>query len=158
VICPACHKGETGVIDSRETEEGEIRRRRECPRCQFRFTTYESPFLDFPMVVKKDGRREKFDRRKIVTGIEKACEKRPIPAKEIDDLVDRLERRLLESGLREVTSREIGEMVMENLKKMDKVAYIRFASVYREFQDPAEFAKLVKRVKEPKKIRSASGK
>jgi len=152
MICPSCHQGETDVIDSRETEAGEIRRRRECKRCGYRFTTYESPFLDFPAVVKKDGRREKFQRRKIVTGIEKATEKRPVTAKEIDELVERIERRLLESGLREVTSREIGELVMEGLKKLDKVAYIRFASVYRSFQDPSEFAK------EAKKIRSASDK
>ena len=152
MICPSCHQGETDVIDSRETEDGEIRRRRECQRCGYRFTTYESPFLDFPAVVKKDGRREKFERGKIVTGIEKASEKRPVTAKEIDGLVERIERRLLESGMREVTSREIGELVMEGLKKLDKVAYIRFASVYRAFQDPSEFAK------EAKKIRSASDK
>lgn len=149
--CPSCHKGETEVIDSRETEEGEIRRRRECTRCGYRFTTYEAPFLDFPMVAKKDGRREKFDRRKIVHGIEKAAEKRPISAVQVDELIDRIERRLLESGMREVTSREIGEMVMDGLKKLDKVAYIRFASVYRAFTDPSEFAK------EARKMRSASG-
>lgn len=152
MICPSCHKGETEVIDSRETEDGEIRRRRECPRCGFRFTTYEAPYLDFPIVVKKDGRREKFERKKIIAGIEKAAEKRPVTAKDIDDMVEKIERRLLESGLREVTSREIGEMVMEGLKKLDKVAYIRFASVYRAFADPSEFAK------EAKKMRFASGK
>lgn len=150
--CPSCHKGETEVIDSRETEDGEIRRRRECTRCGFRFTTYEAPYLDYPMVVKKDGSRQKFDRRKIVSGIEKAAEKRPVTASQIDEVVDKIERRLLESGLREVTSREIGELVMEGLKRLDKVAYIRFASVYRAFQDPSEFEK------EIKKIRSASGK
>jgi transcriptional repressor NrdR len=158
MTCPSCHKGETVVVDSRETEEGEIRRRRECERCGYRFTTYEAPYLDFPIVVKKDGSRQKFERKKIVEGILKACEKRPVTAVQIDELVDRVERRLLESGLREVTSREIGEMVMEGLKKLDKVAYIRFASVYRSFQDPTEFAKLVRRVKEVKKVRSDSGK
>lgn len=150
--CPSCHKGETEVIDSREAEEGEIRRRRECARCDYRFTTYEAPFLDYPMVAKKDGRREKFDRQKIVNGITKATEKRPVTAAHIDRLVDKIERKLLESGMREVTSREIGEMVVEGLKKLDKVAYIRFASVYRAFTDPSEFAK------EAQKMRSASEK
>jgi len=148
--CPSCHQGETDVIDSREAEDGDIRRRRECKRCGFRFTTYETPFLDYPAVVKKDGRREKFDRKKIVSGIEKATEKRPVTGKEIDELVERIERRLLESGLREVTSREIGELVMEGLKKLDKVAYIRFASVYRAFQDPGEFATEAKKIRSPR--------
>ena len=138
--CPFCHDLENRVVDSRLGKDGEaIRRRRHCEHCGRRFTTYERVEESLPMVVKKDGRREPYERVKVVAGLKRACEKRPISIDTIEALVDRLERQLQESGDREVTSREIGEAVMRELHELDGVAYVRFASVYRSFRDVHEF-------------------
>jgi transcriptional repressor NrdR len=138
--CPFCRALENRVVDSRLGKEGDaVRRRRHCERCGRRFTTYERAEEALPMVVKKDGRREPFDRGKIVNGLKRACEKRPISVETIEALVDRIERQLQETGDREVTSRAIGEAVMRALHELDAVAYVRFASVYRSFRDVHEF-------------------
>ena len=138
--CPFCGEMEDRVIDSRVSREGDvIRRRRECVACTRRFTTYERVEEMLPLVVKKDGRRETFDRVKILTGLKKACEKRPVPADSLERIVDRIEARLQEEGRKEVPSREIGEAVMAELQALDAVAYVRFASVYREFRGVDEF-------------------
>ncbi|GAB4261049.1 transcriptional regulator NrdR [Deferrisoma sp.] len=138
--CPFCGEQEDRVIDSRVSREGEvIRRRRECVACGRRFTTYERVEDMLPLVVKKDGRRESFDRLKILAGIKKACEKRPVSADSLERIVDRIEARLQEEGRKEVPSREIGEAVMAELQALDPVAYVRFASVYREFRGVDEF-------------------
>jgi len=121
-----------------------IRRRRECANCQRRFTTYERVEETLPLVIKKDGRREAFDRGKILAGLHKACEKRPISVEVLEKLVDRVEQRLEEAGEREVDSREIGEQIMAELQNLDEVAYVRFASVYRSFKDVNEFMNEVK--------------
>jgi transcriptional repressor NrdR len=121
-----------------------IRRRRECANCQRRFTTYERVEETLPLVIKKDGRREAFDRGKILAGLHKACEKRPISVEVLEKLVDRVEQRLEEAGEREVPSQEIGEQIMEELQDLDEVAYVRFASVYRSFKDVNEFMNEVK--------------
>jgi transcriptional repressor NrdR len=128
------------VVDSREASSGDlIRRRRECLKCRRRFTTYER-IDEIPyMIIKKDGRRERFDRQKLLQGLLKACEKRPIPIPKIEALVEEVEAFVHESANRERTSREIGEMLMARLKKQDKVAYVRFASVYMDFKDVKEF-------------------
>ncbi len=138
--CPFCQHLDNKVIDSRLARDGDvIRRRRECLRCEKRFTTYERIEEVMPQVVKKDGRREPFDRQKIVAGIQRACEKRPVSADAIEDVVRRIEAELQESGEREVPSSRIGERVMAALKALDEVAYVRFASVYRRFQDLNDF-------------------
>ncbi len=143
--CPFCGHSEDKVIDSREGKEGAvIRRRRECLKCLKRFTSYERIEEAMPVVIKKDGRREEFDRRKILHGLEKACEKRPISVESREAAVDSIEKKLLSSGAREVPSSQIGEELMAALKELDKVAYVRFASVYREFQDVNEFMQEVK--------------
>jgi len=121
-----------------------IRRRRECANCQRRFTTYERVEETLPLVIKKDGRREAFDRGKILAGLHKACEKRPISVEVLEKLVDRVEQRLEEAGEREIPSREIGEQIMGELQNLDEVAYVRFASVYRSFKDVNEFMNEVK--------------
>jgi transcriptional repressor NrdR len=128
------------VVDSRESKEGDaIRRRRECLACERRFTTYER-IDEIPyMVVKKDGRREKFDRQKVLTGLLKACEKRPVPMGRLAEIVDEAEARLLDSPEREIATTAIGELLMERLRALDKIAYVRFASVYRDFQDEEAF-------------------
>jgi len=138
--CPFCGHMEDKVIDSRESKEGElIRRRRECLKCERRFTTYER-IDEIPyMVVKKDGRREKFDRQKVMNGLLKACEKRPISMSKLADIIDGVEGRLAESPERELSTTEIGEMLMDSLSSLDKIAYVRFASVYRDFQDVEAF-------------------
>ena len=137
------------VIDSRLSKEGDlIRRRRECAHCQRRFTTYERVEETLPLVIKKDGRREVFDRGKILNGLQKACEKRPISVTVLEKLVERIEQRLQESGEREVLSREIGEQIMQELQSLDEVAYVRFASVYRSFKDVNEFMNEVKELLE----------
>jgi len=131
---------EDRVVDSREAQEGQAtRRRRECLGCARRFTTYERIDEVQPSVVKKDGRREPFDRQKIVEGLTRACQKRPVSAEQIEELVSSVERQLQELGEREVRSTAIGEAVMERLKALDPVAYVRFASVYRAFRDVGEF-------------------
>jgi transcriptional repressor NrdR len=140
VICPFCGHREDRVIDSRESKEGDlVRRRRECLKCQRRFTTYErSDEIPF-MVVKRDGRREKFDRQKVLEGLLKACEKRPVPMAKLAEAVDEVETRLADSPERELPTTVIGETLMERLKLLDKIAYVRFASVYRDFQDVEAF-------------------
>jgi len=147
--CPFCENQDTKVIDSRPTEEGQaIRRRRECDKCIKRFTTYEKIEQMLLMVVKKDGRREAFDRDKVLSGIVKACEKRHVPMAEIEKVVDGIERGLTNTMEKEIESKFIGELIMEHLKKIDEVAYVRFASVYRQFTDAntfvAEIEKLFK--------------
>ena len=138
--CPFCHDLENHVIDSRLTKDGGvIRRRREFLHCQRRFTTYERVEEMLPMVVKKDGRREVFDRQKIVSGLRKACEKRPVSIAAIEQVADRVEQSLQERGDKEIPSSVIGEAIMRELHKLDKVAYVRFASVYRSFKDVGEF-------------------
>jgi transcriptional repressor NrdR len=138
--CPFCGNPDSKVVDSRPDKGGAtIRRRRECEQCAKRFTTHERIEEMLPLVCKKDGRREPFDRMKIIAGIKKACEKRPIPMDEIERLVDRLEGKLQESSEREVSTTTIGEWVMKELHGMDEVAYVRFASVYRSFRDINEF-------------------
>ncbi|MGH9795692.1 MAG: transcriptional regulator NrdR [Candidatus Acidiferrales bacterium] len=138
--CPFCGHLDDKVIDSREGRTGDtIRRRRECLKCQRRFTTYER-IDEIPyMVVKKDGRRERFDRQKLLQGLLKACEKRPVPTAKLESLVDEVERAVMEAQDREVTTTEIGNLLMQRLRKLDKVAYVRFASVYSDFKDIREF-------------------
>ncbi len=146
--CPWCAHAEDRVVDSREAQEGQVtRRRRECLGCGRRFTTYERVEDVLPQVVKKDGRREAFDRRKIVEGLQRACQKRPVSREQIDDLVSAVERRAQELGEREVRSEVIGEAVMERLRDLDPVAYVRFASVYRRFEDVDAFVKELHRLK-----------
>lgn len=138
--CPFCDGIEDKVVDSRMAKEGEvIRRRRECLSCKRRYTTYERVEDCLPMVVKKDGRREPFDRLKILSGIKKACEKRPISTATIEAVTDQVEKHLQELGETEIPSRIIGEEVMRQLHQLDQVAYVRFASVYREFKDIDQF-------------------
>jgi len=140
VRCPFCGHVEDKVVDSREAKVGDtIRRRRQCGKCRRRFTTYER-IDEIPyMVVKKDGRREKFDRQKVLTGLLKACEKRPVPMSKLETLVNEIEAYVAESPDRERPVAELGELVMNRLKKLDKVAYVRFASVYQDFKDVREF-------------------
>ncbi|NLP31210.1 MAG: transcriptional repressor NrdR [Clostridiales bacterium] len=139
--CPFCEANDTRVIDSRPTEEGQaIRRRRECDNCTKRFTTYEKVEQVYFMVVKKDGSREAFDRNKVLNGIIKACEKRPVPLAEIERIVNEIERYLNNMMEKEVESKVIGELIMDHLKELDEVAYVRFASVYRQFTDVNTFA------------------
>lgn len=138
--CPFCGSHKDRVVDSRESKEGSvIRRRRQCRHCGRRFTSYEKIETVPYMVVKKRGQRERFDRSKILKGLLKACEKRPIPGQRVEQLVEEVERRLLETPDRELTSGEIGQYLMKQLRQVDKVAYLRFASVYLEFTDVREF-------------------
>jgi transcriptional repressor NrdR len=138
--CPFCENLDTRVIDSRPTEEGHaIRRRRECDSCSKRFTTYEKVEEMIFMVIKKDGSREAFDRNKVMNGIIKACEKRPVSIADIEKIVDDIERGLNNMMEKEVESKLIGEVIMEHLKDLDEVAYVRFASVYRQFKDVNTF-------------------
>jgi transcriptional repressor NrdR len=140
MTCPFCGHKEDRVIDSRESKEGDsIRRRRQCLACERRFTTYERTDEIPYMVVKKDGRREKFDRQKVLNGLLKACEKRPVPMGKLAGLVDEVEARLADSPDRELSTTEVGEMLMDRLQSLDKIAYVRFASVYRDFQDVEAF-------------------
>ena len=138
--CPFCGGLDDRVVDSRESREGQvIRRRRECAACGRRFTSYET-IEEIPyVVVKKDGRRESFDRKKLRAGLVKACEKRPVPPSKLDAIVDEIENRLHDSEEREMATSAIGSLVMERLRELDKVAYVRFASVYRKFEDVDEF-------------------
>jgi transcriptional repressor NrdR len=140
--CPFCDHSESKVIDSRESKNGlNIRRRRECLSCQRRFTTYEK-IEEIPyMVIKKDGKRQRFDSQKLLQGLLKACEKRPVPLSELEKTVEEIEAMLQERPEKEIAASEIGRFVMERLKVLDKVAYVRFASVYREFKDVLEFKK-----------------
>jgi len=142
--CPYCHNQETKVTDSRDTGSLSIRRRRECLKCGKRFTTYEYIELQPIFVIKKDGRREKFDRNKIKNGIVKALEKRPVGHEKIEETIDMVEEKIRRNGSEEIESKLIGEYVMEVLKKIDHVAYIRFASVYRSFADVSSFEEEIK--------------
>jgi transcriptional repressor NrdR len=138
--CPFCGHLNDKVIDSRESKEGDaIRRRRQCLSCERRFTTYERIDEVPYMVVKKDGRREKFDRQKVLNGLLKACEKRPVSMGKLSEMVERVEAQVTDSMDREISTTDIGEMLMEALKNLDKIAYVRFASVYRDFQDEEAF-------------------
>ena len=145
--CPFCSHAETQVVETRISEDGDfIRRRRQCGACEKRFTTYERADVSYPVVVKKDGRRIDFDQSKIVGSMKLALRKRPVSTEQIDGAVERIQEKLLTSGLREVSSTRIGELVMRELKKLDKVAYVRFASVYRSFEDIDDFKTLVNEV------------
>jgi transcriptional repressor NrdR len=140
MTCPFCGHKEDRVIDSRESKEGDvIRRRRQCLGCERRFTTYERSDEIPYMAVKKDGRREKFDRQKVLNGLLKACEKRPVAMAKLAEVVDAVEAKLSDNPDREITTTEIGEMLMDRLRGLDKIAYVRFASVYRDFQDVEAF-------------------
>ena len=155
MTCPFCAYREDKVIDSRESKEGDsIRRRRQCLSCDRRFTTYEK-IDEIPyMIIKKDGRREKFDRQKILNGLIKAAEKRPIPMIRLAAIVDKVELKLSDSAERELSTTEVGEMLMEELRTLDKIAYVRFASVYRNFDDEEAFLSELKeliRAKRPEK-------
>jgi transcriptional repressor NrdR len=140
VKCPFCGTDDTQVVDSRVNDEGNsIRRRRRCSECDKRFTTYESVELTFPQVVKQNGKREDFSRNKLHQSLSRALHKRPVPVEYIDQAIERIIQKVLAYGEKEITARELGENVMHELKKMDKVAYIRFASVYRSFSDVEDF-------------------
>ena len=153
--CPFCNSQDTQVVDSRVNEEGtSVRRRRRCVSCMKRFTTYETVELRLPQVIKHNGTRTEFDRNRLQTGFMRALHKRPVSAERVDEAIDRVTQKLLSLGEREVPSRLIGEMVMKELYKMDKVAYIRFASVYRSFQDVEDFRDAIKEVQQPAKTRS----
>ena len=146
--CPFCGSADTQVIDSRVSEPGDsIRRRRRCAICQKRFTTYETVELRLPQVVKTNGTRSDFDVMKVRNGFQRALHKRPVPTEFVDQAVDRVIARVLALGEREIASRQVGEMVMQELYKLDKVAYIRFASVYRSFQDVEDFREAVRKIK-----------
>jgi transcriptional repressor NrdR len=143
--CPYCGHEETQVVETRESDEGDaIRRRRRCTSCDKRFTTYERPELALPSVVKKDGSRVDYDSAKLRASMMLALRKRPVSVDQVDAAIERIEEKLLASGAREVPSTRLGELVMRELKRIDKVAYVRFASVYRSFEDVDEFQKLIK--------------
>ena len=143
--CPFCANVETQVVETRVAEDGEsIRRRRQCASCEKRFTTYERPDVNFPAVVKKDGRRVEFDRGRLLGSMKLALRKRPVSTEQVDRAVERIEEKLLNMGVREIPSSGIGELVMRELKKLDKVAYVRFASVYRSFEDVKDFTALIR--------------
>ena len=148
MLCPYCDHSDSRVIDSRDSGDG-IRRRRECSGCDRRFTTYERVQMRSVMVVKRDGRREEFEREKLFTSLSKACAKRPLPVGSIEKVLDEVEGRVAESGRAEVSSRAVGEMVMEKIKDLDRVAYIRFASVYRDFRDIESFKEEVDALLQP---------
>ncbi len=155
--CPYCSSTENKVVDSRMGKEGEsIRRRRECLTCEGRFTTYERVEEVLPLVIKKDGRREPFDRLKILNGLKKACEKRPVGVEALEKAVSDIEKSLQDKGLKEIPSTMIGEEVMERLHKLDEVAYVRFASVYRSFRDINEFMTELKDILNSKEIKSST--
>ena len=146
--CPFCGKPETQVAETRVAEDGSfIRRRRRCATCDKRFTTYEHPEVNFPTIVKKDGRRIEYERGKLLASMRLALRKRPVSTEQLDGAVERIEEKLLSQGLREVLSTQIGSLVMRELKKLDKVAYVRFASVYRSFEDIDDFKTLVDEVR-----------
>jgi len=145
--CPYCRHEDTRVIDSRLTEDGSsVRRRRECPQCSERFNTFETAELKLPMIVKHDGRRETFDEKKLRVGLERSLQKRPVGGDTVDSIVEHILKRLRTAGERELPSRRIGEWVMSELKAVDQVAYVRFASVYRRFEDVQEFREEVERL------------
>jgi len=146
--CPFCGNVETQVVETRMAEDGDfIRRRRQCSDCAKRFTTYERPDVTFPVVVKKDGRRIDYERAKLQGSMNLALRKRPVSTEQIDNALERIEEKLLNLGVREIPSSRIGELVMRELKKLDKVAYVRFASVYRSFEDVDEFRAVVDEIR-----------
>jgi transcriptional repressor NrdR len=145
--CPFCGHLETQVVETRTSEDGDwVRRRRQCGACERRYTTYERPDVSFPNIVKKDGRRIEYQRDKLLASMNLALRKRPVSTEQVDNAIERIEEKLLGLAVREVPSNRIGELVMRELKKLDKVAYIRFASVYRSFEDIDEFRNLVDEV------------
>ena len=150
--CPYCAHEETQVVETRESDEGDvIRRRRRCTHCEKRFTTYERPEIALPAVVKKDGGRADYDRAKLRASMLLALRKRPVSVEQVDAALERIEDKLLAGGAREVPSARLGELVMRELKRIDKVAYVRFASVYRSFEDVDEFAEVVREVRPAKR-------
>ena len=154
--CPFCNASDTQVVDSRVNEEGtSVRRRRRCAKCSKRFTTYETIELRLPQGVKQDGRRTEFSRDKLMTGFRRALHKRAVPTEKVDAAVERIVQNLLALGVREVPARQIGDMVMEELYKLDQVAYIRFASVYRAFQGVDDFRNVIQEVQKPHGRRKA---
>lgn len=146
--CPFCNAQTTRVLETRTTPDGKVRRRRECLLCRERFTTYEVVELSLPRVIKQDGRRELFDEKKLRGGLLRALHKRPVGTDEVEAVVMRIKRRLLQSGEREVPSERIGEWVMEELERLDRIAYIRFASVYRSFEDVGDFRRMLDHLEE----------
>ena len=145
--CPFCSHAETQVVETRISEDaGSVRRRRQCASCEKRFTTYERPDVTFPAIAKKDGRRIEYERGKLLASMRLALRKRPVSTEQVDSAVERIEEKLLSLGMRELPSARLGELVMQELKKLDKVAYVRFASVYRSFEDIDEFKTLVDEV------------
>lgn len=143
--CPYCSEQETKVLESRANQTHDmIRRRRECPVCEGRFTTYEKVEVVMPAIVKKDGRREPYNREKLFNGLSKACQKRPVTTAQIEGIIEKAEKRLQSFGVKEIPSRTLGQMLMLDLLELDKVAYVRFASVYREFKDVEEFVEELK--------------
>ena len=152
--CPFCQNADTQVIDSRASDEGAtIRRRRRCLACEKRFTTYERVELAMPSIIKRGGGRADYDREKLLGSMQLALRKRPVPREAVDEAISRFEDKLLSSAQREIKSEKIGELVMRELKRLDKVAYIRFASVYRSFEDVDEFAEVVREIRPAKRPR-----
>jgi transcriptional repressor NrdR len=146
--CPFCNHSDTQVMETRDSEDGSsIRRRRQCAACEKRFTTYERADITFPVIVKKDGRRNEYERAKLLASMKLALRKRPVSTEQVDGAIERMEEKLLTQGVRELPSARIGELVMRELNKLDKVAYVRFASVYRSFEDIDEFKTLVDEVR-----------
>ena len=155
--CPFCGHGEDKVVDSRGTKEGEaIRRRRECLKCRRRYTTYEQIEQSMPLIKKKDGRWEPFDRNKLMSGLLKACQKRPVTRAALEQMADEIEKECFSRNGREVTSEEIGSFVMSRLHDLDEVAYVRFASVYRQFKDVTQFMEEVQRLLKKNEGRGAA--
>lgn len=154
--CPFCADPNTQVTDTRENEEGDVvRRRRRCVACEKRFTTYERIDLKMPHIVKRNGNRTEYDHEKLVDSLKLALRKRPVPVEELDEVVERIEGRLMSLGEREIPSARLGELVMRELKNLDQVAYIRFASVYRNFADVDEFSRVIREVKTRPKPKSS---
>ena len=153
--CPYCAEPNTQVVDTRDNEDGDtVRRRRRCLACDKRFTTYERVELQLPHLVKKNGSRTEYDRDKVLASMMLALRKRPVATESVDAAIDRIEEKLVTLGEREVPSDRIGELVMRELKKLDKIAYIRFASVYRNFEDVEEFSDAIREVKKPRVARA----
>lgn len=149
--CPYCSHDDTQVVETRESDEGDvIRRRRRCLKCDKRFTTYERVELRMPLIVKKNGSRADYDREKLQASLMLALRKRPVTTESIDAAIERIEERLLATGEREVPTEKVGELVMRELRRLDKIAYVRFASVYRNFEDVEEFREAIREVKKPR--------
>ena len=156
--CPYCSDPNTQVVDTRENDEGDtVRRRRRCVACDKRFTTYERVELQMPHIVKKNGSRSEYDREKLRASMMLALRKRPVATEIVEDAIHRIEEKLVTLGEREIASERVGELVMRELKRLDKIAYIRFASVYRNFEDIDEFTDVIREVKKPRAIRPKNG-